>query len=514
MGACVSKRFLRDRNGNFAMTLGILLPVLLSSVGLAVDYATLSGARNELQGALDAALLSASRLKDANDSRQAVFDSVLAANLSGDPSILRYNAALTVTRTANSIETQGTLTARVRLHFMHLFVDRGDLTLTASANESSNDLEVAMVLDNTGSMGAAGMTALREAAAAMVDILESANSANRNVRGALVPFVTAVNVKGEGYKDSWIDVGAKAPYHGANFDPKNVNQVYNHLDLFKQLEVEWKGCVESRPSPHNLDDSEPAASDPATLFVPYFAPDNPGAAAKSPNSGTAWNNSYLADGFGNSDKDRRKDIVRYLAESTERYIDEKGPRSTGPNYACPTPIVPLTGDFAKLRGAVKGMIHWEGSGTNVSEGLAWGMRVLSPAEPYTQGGAFESTTISKAVVLFTDGENTVFGASSQPYNTSDYGSYGFLDSGRVGTTNRNTALTTVNTLTQSMCTRLKERGVQIFTVLLGADTKANRDLYTKCASSPENYFPTKDVSKLRPIFAKIGNKVARLQLTQ
>jgi Flp pilus assembly protein TadG len=507
-------KFLRCRRGNFALMSALLLPVMLTAVGLAVDYTNLSGARAKLQSALDAALLAASRLKDSNESRTSVFDAVLGANLDNEPVVLSYAGTLTVTKGANYIKTEGRLTARIELFFLDHVPGAGSLRVEASAYESSDELEVAMVLDNTGSMGDAGMKALREAATALVDILESVKSNSRNVRAALVPFVTAVNVKGEGFKGSWIDMDADAPLHGANFEPKNGNHVYNHLDLFKHLKVEWKGCVEARPAPYNLDDSEPTRSSPATLFVPYFAPDNPGPAAKSPNSSSTWNNSYLGDTIGKSEKQKQKEIVRYLASSTQHYIDEKGPRSTGPNYACPTPIEPLTSDFTKLRAAVASMIQWEGSGTNVSEGLAWGMRVLSPEEPYTQGKAFKSANISKAVVLFTDGENNVFGASSEQFNTSDYGAYGFLDSGRMGTTDRKSALSTVNAWTQTMCTRLKDKEVQIFTVLLGADTKANRDLYTKCASSPDNYYPTKDITELRLIFEKIGSKIAKLQLTQ
>jgi hypothetical protein len=117
------------------------------------------------------------------------------------------------------------------------------------------------------------------------------------------------------------------------------------------------------------------------------------------------------------------------------------------------------------------------------------------------------------VVVFTDGENTVFGASSEKFNTSDYGAYGFLDWGRFGTTNRATALTNVNTWTLATCDALKKQDVQIFTVLLGADTAANRTLYTACASSPSHYYPTKDVSQLKTAFQKIGNSIARLSLT-
>jgi Flp pilus assembly protein TadG len=509
----VFQRFVASDSGNFGLMFAVAAPVFLAAIGLAVDISTLSNARSHLQSSLDSAVLAASRLDDASKSRDELFQAFLATNLANLESISNPTGTLTVDKGLNYIETNGTLTADVNLIFMRGLGDVGKLTVKSAAYEATNELEVAMVLDNTGSMGSARMSALRDAATALVDILASAKSENRKVTAALVPFVAQVNVKGEGYSENWIDKDGKSPYHGVNFEKKNATTNYNHLDLFKHLKVDWKGCVEARPSPYNLGDDAPDATKPSTLFVPSFAPDNPGAAAKSPNLSNKWNNSYLADSFTSSDNSKVKEIARYFAASTARYIDENGPRSTGPNYACATPIVPLTSDFAKLKTEISKMIYWEGGGTNVSEGLAWGMRVLSPGEPYTQGKAFKADGVSKVVVVFTDGENTVFGASSETFNTSDYGAYGFLDSNRMGTTNRSTALTNVNTWTQSMCTSLKNQDVQIFTVLLGADTAANRELYSKCASNPANYFPTSDVSQLKAVFQKIGTAVAQLSLT-
>lgn len=506
------KRFWKSSDGNFALMLALTLPALFLAAGVTVDVSRLVSAKSALQAASDAALLAASHLKDEDASRDGVFNSFLQANLAGNPDIIRASGDLTVKSGLNHIRTQALVTADVNIGFLgHLGVSR-TVTVRAAAYESTDTLEVAMVLDNTGSMGASRMKALRGAANALVDILENSESPVRKVKASLVPFVSTVNIKGEGFKEVWIDRDGKAPYNGANFEPKPDGSRYSHLDLFHELGVDWKGCVEARPEPYNLSDTQPDESNPSTLFVPYFAPDNPGAAGKSPNAGDKWNNSYL-DSPADSTREEQKEIARYLDPLTARYISESGSRTTGPNYACPTPILPLTDDWTKLHEAVDRMIYWEGGGTNVSEGLAWGMRVLSPGEPYTQGAAFDDEAVSKVLVVFTDGENTVFGASNEPYNTSDYGAYSFLDSGRFGTTKRSTALTNVNKWTKSMCTALKDKGVKVFAVLLGADTKANRELYSQCASQPSYYYPTDDVSELQAVFARIGSEVAQLYLT-
>lgn len=506
--------FVGCRNGNFALMVAILMPILIGAAGFAVDISTLSNARIQLQNATDAAVLAASRLSDRTLTREEVFDNYLEANLTGARELANVRGELTVDEGLNVISTSAVVKADVRLHFGFLFGGNRRIAVEAGATESSMDLEIAMVLDNTGSMGASRMQSLRDAATAMANILESAKGMNRSVKAALVPFVTAVNVKGTGYKESWIDVDGMASYHGVNFDrvPTGAGSAkVNHFDLFKSLGQTWKGCVEARAAPYNLTDDAPNPKIPDTMFVPYFAPDEPGDAKKSGDSSSKFNNSYLDDIVSGTERQRQASLAKYVP-GTRNVINEKGPLTNGPNYACPTPIMPLTENFDTLRAEISRMIYWNGSGTNVSEGLAWGLRVLSPAEPFAQGAPFNSDRVSKSVVVFTDGENNVFGASGEPINKSDYGSYGFVDEGRIDS-DRGKALRKVNEWTQTVCTTLKDKGVTVFTVLLGADTAANRELYSKCASKPGYYFPTKDVSELTDIFQKIGAAVTQLYVT-
>jgi hypothetical protein len=84
----------------------------------------------------------------------------------------------------------------------------------------------------------------------------------------------------------------------------------------------------------------------------------------------------------------------------------------------------------------------------------------------------------------------------------------------MGTTNRTTALTKVNTWTLEACGNLKRQNVEVFAVLLGADTAANRKLYSDCATTPQHYYPTNDVSQLDGVFKKIASRIAKLYVTQ
>jgi Flp pilus assembly protein TadG len=537
------QRFWRSRRGNYGMMLALVTPMLLTSVGLAVDFSTMVKSQSKLQNALDSAVLAASRIGDKNISREEMFHNFMSANMQNVTDLENIVASIDIDQGLNYINSTGTASADIRLAFGFLWGGTKQVSARSTAFESTNKLEVVLALDNTGSMGEARMKELRKAATSLVDILQMAGSQSREVRAALVPFVTAVNVKGTGFKPEWIDWNAQAKYHGANFEPivetertgngnasdtgkangqgkgkglhdgtETVTRTVNHFDLFKALNVDWKGCVEARPVPLNFSDEAPDPANPDTLFVPYFAPDEPGNARKSGDSSTAYNNTYLNDMVEGTDLQRQRSTVKY-DRNTPSYIRENtGSLTNGPNYACPTPIVPLTTDFAKLKSEIAGMIHWFGSGTNVSEGLAWALRVLSPGEPYSQGAPFRAEGTTKHVVVFTDGENTVFGASSQAINKSDYGAYSFVDQGRIDP-NRGKALTKVNDWTLDVCNQLKNNGVEVFTVLLGADTAANRKLYSACASTPEHYYPTSDVSKLDDVFRKIASRIAQLYVS-
>jgi len=540
-------RFWRSKSGNFALLMGLGLPAILSAVAFAVDVSTIMRAKSNLQNALDAANLASSHLGDLEITRTDAFDRYFQANIAGHGELANAQATLSVDRGVNFIKTKAVASADINLNFAFLFGQNRHIVVDASAVESNNQLEVVLVLDNTGSMAGARMTALRTATKSLLDTLEATKSPTRQVRASLVPFVTAVNVNGEGFDPSWIDLHGKSSTNGINF-PVVKGKRPNHMALFKQLGLKggwkdtgWKGCVEARPGTYNISDTPPDPSKPDTLFVPYFAPDDPEPAAKPSgsygNSATGYNNSYLDDTI---DDEKLKEpgvnvldidlsdltsavvnaltrgdlekVAKYVASTKKIVTETSGALTVGPNRACPTPVVPLTDDFDKLRKAASQMTEWNGSGTNVSEGLSWGMRVLSPGAPYTDGAPFKTAGVSKIVMLLTDGENVVYGASNQP-TKSDYTSYGYLADGRFGSDNQTAAARNVDGWTKSVCTQLKNQGVQIYTMVLQSDTAANRTLYSACASDPSGYYAVNDPAKLPDVFQQIANKFSRLQLT-
>jgi hypothetical protein len=100
----------------------------------------------------------------------------------------------------------------------------------ASAEFSLTKLEIALVLDNTGSMNFGGkLDALKSSATGLVDTLLDKAPDSGDIRIALVPFAQYVNVGTAHQHASWINV----PAVGMNA---------------------WSGCVGSRPHPLNVQD--------------------------------------------------------------------------------------------------------------------------------------------------------------------------------------------------------------------------------------------------------------------
>jgi len=556
------RAFLRSTSGNFAVVFAVALPAIMASVGLAVDYANLTDVKTRLQSAADAGVQAASREGASEAQRNEIFSAFLQANLRKN-GVSITSSGIDIEAGINHLSISGHVTADVDLYFMDRMGVR-QVSVTASTFRSTKSMEIAVVLDNTGSMGSGGINALKNASRALVDAVETGRAPNQDVRMSLVPFVTSVNIKGEGFDIDWIDTTGQSLYNGWNFLDSTLRQrrrdgermaqlpegygsnatgngsgggqackdqgkdqpaikkrerclaadkYPHHLYLFQQSNVDWKGCVEARPYPHNFRIDAPDKNKPATLFVPYFAPDEFGTRmSQGGNNSASYNNSWLEDEVTGTEAEIQRSTLKYINPASKS-INNTGPLTIGPNRACPTPIVPLTSDFSKIRAGINAMNYWNGSGTNIAEGLAWGWRVLSPQAPYTEAGEFDSTERQKYMVLMTDGRNVSFGASGT-MNRSDYGAYNFLANGLIGgTVNQGTVEGIVNGWTLDMCTRMKAQGIEIFTVVYNETAASVHNMFRNCASRPENFYMTNNTAALNNAFSNIGRQMSRLRLT-
>jgi hypothetical protein len=174
--------------------------------------------------------------------------------------------------------------------------------------------------------------------------------------------------------------------------------------------------------------------------------------------------------------------------------------------------VPLSRDLNKARAGINAMKFWNGSGTNIAEGLAWGWRVMTPEAPYTQAAPVDPVNTSKFIVLMTDGRNVSFG-SSNTINKSDYGSYGFLSDGRIaGASTQASAEKRLNEWTLQICRDIKAQQIEVFTVLYKETNSDVQKMLKQCASQPANFYMAANTEGLKSAFANIGRQMSPLRL--
>lgn len=664
------RRFGRDERGVFAVIFGIMAIVLVALGGAVVDYVSLEQTRSRAQTALDAAALALQpEILKPNYDEQLIRRQAEAMMIEriGDARVTAEVDDITV------VVEDGSLYFHARFSMPTTFVSLvGVPTLGAAVESEASrkklELEVVMVLDNSGSMqDESRMTRLVEAARCATYILmyESVVPAPGNnntcvpaagaaqvedVRVGIVPFTMYVNVGANNANAAWIDRTGASSIHFDNFDNDDdedrlvlsrTSPNYSfptRQTLFAATGEAWRGCVEARPHTKSgtltteyLDTDDTPATGGDTLYVPMFSPDTVGgnnnfitndspAICDRPaytsggssttcqqrqvytgcNSGmsngscslsqdtttpqgpldfvsndkypnafygnhapscscrtwTSWTGYNQTSGSGNNrtfERTRSCSGGGYVPTGlTTRELQERVCKyyggintsnfSVGPNSQCTrTPILPLTSNPSTVINTINAM-QAEG-GTNIHEGAVWGFRVLSPGEPFSEGGPYNEA-ISKVMIIMTDGENTAYQTNN--LNGASYNSaYGFpynsmnnkaastsggtverlgklanpTNTGAVGVNNAH-LVTEMNTRTSQTCANAKAAGITVYTIGLATNKVTQstqavvQAMLTNCATTPDRArFPNQS-SELKAVFESIANDLSALRLVR
>lgn len=203
-------RFVADESGNFAVTAAALVVTLTGFAGAAVDYSAATMKRQSLQAVADAAAIAAATNYTGSpaDRRKTAENYVLN---NGNVQALLSNVDVTVKEITNGVQVS--ISGQMPTRLVKV-VGINSMTVQAFSEAgmgSGNQAEIALVLDNTGSMYN-DMPALKTAAKQFVDIVFA--SGKNNVKMSVVPYVAAVNV-GNGFPRKYMDVNADSAWHGA-----------------------------------------------------------------------------------------------------------------------------------------------------------------------------------------------------------------------------------------------------------------------------------------------------------
>ena len=337
--------FRRDKRGNFATIFALSLIPILVAMGAAVDISRAYIVQSRLRSALDAAGLAVGTATGKTTSEvQAIAQAYFDANYPSDK--LGMPGAITVSDNGDTVDLN--VSADLPTTIMDL-VGINDMTVSATSQikRQGKKLEVALVLDNTGSMGQSGkLQSMKDAANLLLDTLKNSSAATNagDVKVALVPFTVDVNVGTDMKNENWIRWSTTTSQYVCSgywwwetCEWKDVTSTVNKST--------WSGCVMDRDKDYDTT---------------------------------------------NATVDVNDDATKYPADP--------------PSSRCPSAsIVPLTDNWDMLSAKIGAMVA--SGNTNTTIGLAWGWNMVTFGGPESTAAA-KADDLEKAIVFLTDGENT------------------------------------------------------------------------------------------------------------
>ena len=193
-GAGFLSRFAHARRGAVAIWFAVMaLPLAVLSFAL-IDINRASVEKRYLQDALDAAVLLVARsTATTNGQAQSLGSAALAAQLSGMSDATLVSSSFKI----EGSTVKGTATSGLSPYVSNLWLG-GDMSVgaVAEATRASTNLEVAMVLDVTGSMKGQKLIDLKAAANSLIDIVVQDVQTPYYSKVALAPFSVALNAGG------------------------------------------------------------------------------------------------------------------------------------------------------------------------------------------------------------------------------------------------------------------------------------------------------------------------------
>lgn len=472
-GTKTMRRFAESESGMTLPMLALMFFTISGFVGTSVDVARMQLVQSRLSFALDAAGLAAGSTVNTTNLTSEV-QKYLNANFPAE-----YMGSATP-QIASSTSTDNmvidlTATTTMPTTFMNLFgITTVNISAKSQVTRTAEGLELVMALDNTGSMSGTKLTALKSAATSLVNILYGTKTTVDDLWIGLVPFSQTVNVGTE--FSTWVD---QTHFATLNWGPTT-----------------WSGCLDARDT-----SSGDIVDDPPTTqkYKAYFAPSTDNRPYPYNTYTYTTTNKWITE--------------RYADGTPKTYASGIG-YTLGPNAYCPQKMLPMTADKNTILTSINSMAAR--GNTHVGLGAIWGWNMLSPrwrgqwsAEMNSNNLPLDYGTkhMNKALILLTDGENTM---SQQIYTA-----YGYLSDGRLGSTsNSSTAVTTLNTRLTTVCTAMKQKGIYVYTIALGNPGVTIQNLMKSCATAPNYYFNSPTAAELTTVFNAIADSLSNLRVSQ
>lgn len=235
----VCRRLAGDERAMVTITTALMIIPLAIAAGLALDATRVYLVHSQLGVAVDTAALAGAKARAENEitpEATMMFDANFPSGFMGtSPGVV------TITPNADAGQITVVASTFVPTTLMRLAgFERVQVNARAVAQREQIPMELAMVLDVTGSMAGSKLTALKQSANDLLDILYGPRDTAEGLTVALVPFSARVNIGTS--RSSWL-----------------VSRPSG-----------WGGCVNARSA--NPRNDEPPATEkfPATVPVTYY----------------------------------------------------------------------------------------------------------------------------------------------------------------------------------------------------------------------------------------------------
>ena len=469
--------FVANRSGGVAVVFGLMAIVLFLAMGGAIDYSRWLDARAQSLAAIDAGVLAAGRalqmhpgdVPGAMASAQRFYqqNTVNRLPLASDSITFKTENNNTIVTAQGSAYIGTTLLQLAGINKLSLFDLSGSefskAVLAVGGNAGVN-LEIAMMLDTSGSMSGQKIVDLKGAAKSLVDIVVWNDQSTYTSKVSLAPFSADVRLP-----DSFRDLA-----RGAN--------------------------------------------NPA--FVEYaYACNGHGGGNGNGNGNNGNGNGNNGNGGGNANAPCTKKYYRTpcvverkgsekftdMAPADGRYVMAEYNSSGTCSQSSDNAVVPLTSNKVLLDSKIDRLVI--GGGTAGHTGTAWAWYTLSPnfnsiwPDAMNHSADYGADKLKKIAILMTDGE----------YNT-EYNTDGV----KVGSIGAGSAVNGSSVVqAKALCDGMKARGITVYTV--GFDLGGNAtaiDTLTYCATDPQKFYNATDGSQLRQAFLDIALRLSKLHLTQ
>jgi Flp pilus assembly protein TadG len=445
--------------GATAVTFVMVMLPLVVVTGAGADFYAMHQRRVDLQSTVDGAVMAGAMKADEGAANGVITKTVADyVTASFDK---RFDATSTVNTTVDTNLGQVGTAVVTTMNTTFLKVI-GIKTLTyqakAAANFGGGLLEVALAIDVTGSMDGTKLTAAKAAAKDLVKTLftvPGTNKTNDKVRIGLVPFARYVNI-GTSYRgQAWLDVAADSKW--------TTQECWNNSTGYCAASKRVTGTCYNDGTPYTC------SWDQCTNWVSGTTTRVCGPVAHS----TTW---YGCVGSRNTAADLQAEAS--AASKIPGLMDTW----------CNATLVRLTKAQGTLNSAIDNL--WASDETYIAPGMLWAWRLLSSKAPFADGST-NSTTTKKAIILMTDGANTV--SATPPYH---WGS----------------DVTASNTMLSKTCTSVKTDNITIYTIAFDVTDAGIKSILTNCATSPSNFYDAANVSQMTSAFKQIGAQLSSRRL--